>query len=82
MIRIKIKFFSIYSDYASNDILEFQKPITVEELLKILVDKYPALSKIIDSIKPIILVNGIRVDSKYVVKDNEEVALIPPVSGG
>ncbi|MEM4786129.1 MAG: MoaD/ThiS family protein [Desulfurococcaceae archaeon] len=45
-------------------------------------DKYPALSKIIDSIKPIILVNGIRVDSKYLVKDNEEVALIPPVSGG
>jgi len=83
-MRIKIRFFSIYRDIIGKEqiVLEASNAITIESLIDELVDMYPRLKKIFSEIKPLILVNGIIVDEAYVVSDDVEIAIIPPVSGG
>jgi len=83
-MRIKIRFFSIYRDIIGKEqiVLETSNAITIESLIDKLVDMYPRLKKIFSEIKPLILVNGIIVDEAYVVSDDVEIAIIPPVSGG
>ena len=53
---------------------------TVRELLEQLCGEYPALSVVRKSLS--IAVNREYVDAGHVLADNDEVALIPPVSGG
>jgi len=81
---LKIKFFSIYTDYIDKmiDIDIDEKPITVRELIDLLCSKYPALKKVLSEIKPLILVDGKSVDLDHELFNNNEVAFIPPSSGG
>ncbi len=51
---------------------------TVSDLLKILMEKYPELPKSYY----MVAVNQEKVDADSIVKDGDEVALMPPFSGG
>jgi len=83
-MRIKIRFFSIYRDIIGKEqiVLESSDAIAIDSLIDELIDMYPRLKKIFSEIKPLILVNGSIVDETYVVSDDAEIAIIPPVSGG
>ena len=52
----------------------------VADLLTILEGRHGSLEKGVESLR--IAVNREYVDSKYSLSDNDEVAVIPPVSGG
>lgn len=81
---MKIRFFSIYTDYIDRtvDIDIGEKPITVRELIDLLSSRYPDLKRVLSEIKPLILVDGKSVDLDHKLSNNNEVAFIPPSSGG
>jgi len=82
-IRIKIKLFAYYREIVGKKELsiELKEEITINELMKMLVARYPKLSKFIDSTMMITL-NHIHADGKELIKDDDEIALLPPVGGG
>lgn len=55
------------------------EPITVQQLKKVVLEKYPNLRSL-DS--TIVAVNEEYVKNDTLLKENDVVALIPPVSGG
>ncbi|MEM1734864.1 MAG: MoaD family protein, partial [Desulfurococcaceae archaeon] len=82
MPRVVVKFFSIYSDVVNNIYIDVDEGSTIEDLISKLLTKYPDLKEIFENIKPIILINGSVHDSPVALKDGDEVAFIPPASGG
>lgn len=79
---MKILLFGITKDIIGSSTLDFtlkQADLTSENLLKVLKDKYPELSKL----RSIALaVNGEHANGSEIVTEKDEVALIPPMSGG
>jgi molybdopterin converting factor small subunit len=65
IMRIRIKFFSLYSDVVRERVYEADKPICISTLMGKLIKDYPALKKLFEEAEPIILVNGTRVDHGY-----------------
>jgi len=95
-MRIKVKYFAyvrdLVKDKTQEDII-VEKPITLRELLEILIEKYGKelenylLKKTGNNIKIaekiIILVNGESTDNlSYKLKDNDTVSIMPFLGGG
>ncbi len=80
-MKIKILSFGILKDLIGKNSLELilGTDTTIKSLKGILLEKYP---KIIAFSNFSIAVNEEYVDVDYVLKSNDVVALIPPVSGG
>ena len=82
-MKINILFFANLKQYSKNFTLclENTNEITLLELQDILVQKIPELKKILNNI-------AFAINQEYVtnsnvkIVDHDEVALIPPVSGG
>jgi len=81
-MRIRLRFFAILRERAGAAELtrELTGPTTVGEVWEALRRERPALAGFAGSIA--FAVNREYVDSKTTVQDNDEVAFIPPVSGG
>lgn len=81
-MEIKVLYFSSvkYKIKKSNEQFEIDENTTIEELLKVLKDKYPEIKDILEN--TMIAVNEEYKDKKYILKNNDVVAIIPPVSGG
>lgn len=62
------------------DLLELPSDIPVKSLVEIILEKYPRLRNIINMIQ--ISVNYKVVDRDTILKEGDEVALLPPISGG
>ena len=59
--------------------LELSADSRVSDLKSLLLSRYPALESLV-SLK--VAVNANYVEDAYLLKENDEVVLIPPVSGG
>jgi molybdopterin synthase catalytic subunit len=80
---ITIKLFAILKDKAGQDVLHINSGAsTVSELLKEVSNKYPALSDILSCGRVLTSVNQEFVKGDAPVKSGDEVALMPPFSGG
>ena len=81
-MRIKVKFFAFCRDLAKSDEaeLEVEEGSTGRDLWDILREKFPALKEAAAS--TLLAVNMEYVEADVKLKDGDEVALIPPVSGG
>ena len=81
-IRLNVKFFSSVRDVIGqkNVEIEVDKNMTVEQLLEHLKGKYSGLDDLKKQI--IIAVNKNTVPKTKRLEDGDEVALLPPVSGG
>ena len=81
-MRVRVRFFATLRERAGAAELErtLAVPITVEELWETLRAERPKLAAYGGRIA--FAVNEAYVDSKTTVQDNDEVAFIPPVSGG
>jgi MoaD family protein len=80
---ITVKLFAILKDKAGRDELQINsRSSTISELLKEVSDAYPALSEILSCGKVLTSVNQEFVKGDAPVKDGDEVALMPPFSGG
>ena len=82
MNRLHLKFFATLRERARSSELEreFPEGTTVEEIWKALKREFPALDGHRDSVG--FAVNQEYVEGDYRPRDNDEVAFIPPVSGG
>ena len=80
---ITIKLFAILKDKAGQDELHINsRASTVSELLEEVSNEYPALSDILSSGRILTSVNQSFVKGDAPVKNGDEVALMPPFSGG
>jgi len=80
-MHIKILFFGIVRDVTSRNTLdmEIDSNINLEQFVVLLREKYTGFPKI-DNFT--IAVNEEYVEKEFVLKANDVVAIIPPVSGG
>ena len=80
-MKCKIKAFGISKDIIGNKLLELELPegTTVLDLKKELFEKYRAFAELKSLY---VALNNEYADEKMVLKEGDEIALIPPVSGG
>jgi len=80
-MKCKIKAFGISKDIIGSKLLEMELPegCTVRDLKKELFEKYTAFA---DLKSLYIALNNEYADENVALKEGDEIALIPPVSGG
>ncbi|WP_423998667.1 MoaD/ThiS family protein [Maribacter sp. IgM3_T14_3] len=79
---MNVLFFGITKDIVGSSEVSFSdefKPVNVAELKKQLIKSYPEFSKL-NSLA--VAVNSEYADDNVLLNGNEEIAIIPPVSGG
>jgi molybdopterin converting factor subunit 1 len=80
---ITVKLFAILKDKAGrSELLVSGSPATVSELLKQVSTEYPALSDALSCGRIMVSINQEFVKQDAKLKDGDEVALMPPFSGG
>ena len=81
-MRIVVKYFSALRDITGRvqEEVDLVDGATLSQLLQWFFDTYPKAEAFKDEL--LVLVNGRTVDSSYVLQNGDEVALMPPVSGG
>jgi molybdopterin converting factor subunit 1 len=81
-LTVKVKLFAIYQEVYQQDEIELKLPLnsTVKDVLAIIIDQNPQLSNWQSVTK--LAVNLDLVSPQFILNDGDEVALIPPVSGG
>ncbi|KAK6587263.1 hypothetical protein PZA11_000553 [Diplocarpon coronariae] len=86
--HFKILYFASAASYTSKDYDVLPAPLPIAELFRTLEERYTGMeSKVLGSC--LVTVNLVYVDmpenadeSEFVIKDGDEVAIIPPVSSG
>jgi molybdopterin converting factor subunit 1 len=80
-MNIVLKSFGICREIigSSEEQLQLDQKISVRTFLENLKNKYPELGNLSSLL---VAVNSEYADSEMILADNDEVALIPPVSGG
>ena len=81
-ITVDIKLFAYARELVGekNISIDVEEGITIEGLMDRIIDEHPSLENIRDNL--IIAVNKTTVQQDKVLKDGDEVALLPPVAGG
>ncbi|MDQ7039248.1 MAG: molybdopterin converting factor subunit 1 [Aquificota bacterium] len=77
---LKVMYFSVLRERIGKSEEEIEFRGTVGDLKKLLKEKHPEVSDLIDRVR--FAVNEEYVEEGYKLKGDERVALIPPVSGG
>jgi len=82
-LRVRVLFFSLYSDAAGSEaVVELNPGSSVRELVEKLTEAYPKLQVLFNQVKPLVLVNGSLAQPDHILSEGDEVAIIPPASGG
>ena len=76
---IKVKLFGIARDIVGSSSLDVEHAGTVAELIEKVKSNYPGFSKLTSLM---VAVNAEYAELEDKINNNDEVALIPPVSGG
>jgi molybdopterin converting factor subunit 1 len=81
-VRVRVLFFGIVRERLGRREaeVELDDAATVADFLADLKTRHPAFAAGVSSVR--VAVNGEYVDSATTLSDNDEVAVIPPVSGG
>ena len=81
---VTVRFFAMLKRLAGAETKEYGigGPVTVEELKRMIKEDVPALGEILDGRSLLISVNQEFATKDTLVKDGDEVALLPPFSGG
>ena len=81
-MKVRVKFFAILRERVGTGEItkEIQEGSTVGELWKMLQQDYPKLASV--KTRLLYAVNQDYVNLGYVLKENDEVVYVPPVSGG
>ena len=80
-MEVNVLFFGIMKDMVGRQQLDIDisGPVLVSDFKNILIEKYPKL-RALNSVA--IAVNSEYADDSMIIEANDEIALIPPVSGG
>ena len=81
-LKVNVRLFASYREKAGASEIEVELPqeATVGFLASLVADRYPEITQRPDSL--VIAVNQEYTDHLHGLRDGDEVALIPPVSGG
>jgi molybdopterin converting factor subunit 1 len=81
-MRVRVLYFGIVRERVGirEETLDLPAPSSVEDLLRLLAGRHAAFGAGVASLR--VAVNEEYVDSEAALSDNDEVAIIPPVSGG
>ena len=81
---IVIKYFASLKAIADKDeeTVDIEKPITMDQLSDIISKSTPSMGEILREKKVMISVNQEMADSDTIIHDGDEVAFLPPFSGG
>jgi len=81
-MKIKVKFFASYKEAVGTDEIDLDlgKGSDVSQLLAAVKKMHPAIGELIEPL--IVSVNKEYAEFDKVLKEGDEVALLPPVSGG
>lgn len=81
---ITIKYFASLKSIAEKeeDHLDIEKPITIDQLSDIISETAPKMGEIIRDKKVMISVNQEMASAETIIHDGDEVAFLPPFSGG
>ncbi|MEM3396112.1 MAG: molybdopterin converting factor subunit 1 [Thermoplasmata archaeon] len=79
-MKVTVKYFAGLRDIAGkeNEKIEVKEKIRIRELLGIIYKKYPDMKQA----EIIVAKNRAYADENEVVEEGDEIALLPPVSGG
>jgi molybdopterin converting factor subunit 1 len=82
VIHMKIKLFASCREQVGESVIDLQlpEPHTLKTLLKCLIEKYPQLQNGINEVS--VAVNRVYVEVNIELKETDEIALLPPMSGG
>jgi molybdopterin converting factor subunit 1 len=77
-----VKLFAVLRDKAGVAELRLSLPegASVSDAMESVLHRYPAIAPLVNRVA--CAVNLVRVDRQTVLKDGDELALLPPVSGG
>ncbi len=80
--EVLVKFFASARDIVGKKDLqmEIEKDSKVEDVMDDIFEKYPDLKDMEDQL--LISVNKDRTDKSEILKDGDEIAVMPPVTGG
>lgn len=80
-MKINILTFGITKDIIGQNLFELEIPeqTTITQLQRILMDQFPAMQQLTSLL---IAVNSEYAQKDYILQASDEIALIPPVSGG
>lgn len=81
---VQVKLFAVLREKAGTDNLSIpiQGPVKVVEFLELLSNAHPKVGSLISEISPRVAINHEFSSSSDIINDGDEVAIIPPVSGG
>ena len=81
---IKVKFFAMLKGKIGKEEVNLTVPanISLDKLKDILKNEFPAIAEFIERKSIMISVNQEFADKNIIIKDGDEVALLPPFSGG
>lgn len=81
---VVVRFFAGFREKVNSDSVEIQvgPQTSLEEFIKRLGDDFPEIAEIIAKNRATIAVNHEVVGPDHIIKEDDEVALFPPVSGG
>ncbi len=81
---IKLKFFAMLKGLVGRDEvdLELTLPTTLLQLKSVIAKEYPVLTELLEKRKLLISVNEELATDSTVIKSGDEVAFLPPFSGG
>ncbi|MFN3870412.1 MAG: molybdopterin converting factor subunit 1 [Aquificaceae bacterium] len=77
---MKVKYFAVVRERLKKEEEELDFKGTVAQLRQLLIEKYPELEPVLKV--SLFAVDEEYVEEDYVIKGEERVVLIPPVSGG
>lgn len=76
---IKVKLFGIAKDIVASSYFETEAEITVSQLKQNMLDQYPAFT---DLRSVLVAINDEYAEDDVMILKSDDVAIIPPVSGG
>jgi molybdopterin converting factor small subunit len=81
-MTIRVKLFAVAKQIAESDVFDASTsgPISLAELRKQMVRAFPAFDNLLPHVR--FAVNASYASDDTIVTENDEIAIIPPVSGG
>ena len=81
---VTVRFLAMLKNKVGREVIEIpcDGEITLRELQKAIVKEFPQISEYLSGKRVLVSVNQEFADPETVVKDGDEVAFLPPFSGG
>ncbi|WFO76065.1 MoaD/ThiS family protein [Desulfurococcaceae archaeon MEX13E-LK6-19] len=81
---VKVKFLALVADIVGvdEDFVEVSSPIKLNDFKEIVYSKYPKLRDLEKRFPIVVLINGVKAEPGQIINDGDEVAFMPPASGG